>query len=181
MEYGPLYRTFERFLAWKSPAGNDAFSWYGGDFTTDAALADDTDATPQQRANPSMASWGNDGYLDQQRRRLPSHKFRRLHLNLPGAPDGAAFDGDRVMSAIVMGRKSLVREPGQRYGAFVDMSGGSNEEAVLAISHADGRRKIAVLDVIIIQTGKPPFNRATPSTRRQEVCGRAQRVGHLDC
>ena len=25
----------------------------------------------EQRANPSMASWGNDGYLAQQRKRLP--------------------------------------------------------------------------------------------------------------
>ena len=75
------------------------FSWYGGDFTTDPALAD---ATPEERANPSMASFMASGYLAQQRRRLPTHKFRRLHLNLPGAPDGAAFDGDKVMAAIVV-------------------------------------------------------------------------------
>jgi hypothetical protein len=45
-------------------AGDDPrmyFSWYGADFTTDPNF---TDATPEQRANPSMASWGNDGYLD---------------------------------------------------------------------------------------------------------------------
>src|SRR5262249_8127197 len=64
------------------------FSWYGGDFSTDQALAD---ATPEERANPSMASWGNPEYLAQQKRRLPTNKYRRLHLNLPGAPDGAAF------------------------------------------------------------------------------------------
>jgi hypothetical protein len=74
------------------------FSWYGGDFTTDPGFAGD-DVTQEARANPSMASWGNADYLDQQRRRLPTHKFRRLHLNLPGAPDGAAFSGERVMSA----------------------------------------------------------------------------------
>jgi hypothetical protein len=103
--------------------GDDArmfFSWYGGDFTTDAALAA---AEPEARANPSMTSWGNDGYLAQQRKRLPTYKFRRLHLNLPGAPDGAAFDGDKVMAAIVTGRKRLPPEPGRRYQAFVDMSG----------------------------------------------------------
>src|SRR5215470_20070763 len=43
------------------------FSWYGGDFTTDPDFAD---KTPEQRANPGMASWSNDGYLEQQRRRL---------------------------------------------------------------------------------------------------------------
>ena len=71
-------------------------SWYAADFTTDPVAAE---LPPEQRANPSMAAWGNDGYLDQQRKRLPTHKFRRLHLNLPGAPDGAAFSGEHVMAA----------------------------------------------------------------------------------
>lgn len=131
------------------------FSWYGGDYTTDPAFAGD-DVSAEQRANPSMASWGNDGYLDQQRRRLPTHKFRRLHLNLPGAPDGAAFSGEHVMAAIVAGRKRLPREPGVRYSAFVDMSGGSSDDAVLGIAHErDGR---AVLDLLAAQSGRPPFN-----------------------
>jgi hypothetical protein len=76
-------------------AGSDPrmfFSWYGADFCTDASFGDGM--APEARANPSMASWGNDGYLEQQRRRLPTHRFRRLHLNLPGAPDGAAFSGE---------------------------------------------------------------------------------------
>jgi hypothetical protein len=105
-----------------------------------------------------MASWGNDGYLAQQRKRLPTHKFRRLHLNLPGAPDGAAFDGDKVMAAIVVGRKRLAWQEGVRYWAFVDMSGGSADDAVLAIAHFDAERKVAVLDRLVSQTGAPPFN-----------------------
>jgi len=131
------------------------FSWYGGDFTTDAVFAD---LSPEQRANPSMASWGNDSYLDQQRKRLPTHKFRRLHLNLPGAPDGAAFSGEHVISAIVTGRKRLPRVAGVRYAAFVDMSGGSNDDAVLAVGHHDVPRNVRVLDCLIAQTGAPPFN-----------------------
>ena len=131
------------------------FSWYGGDFTTDPDLVD---AEPEARANPSLSSWGNNGYLAQQRKRLPTHKFRRLHLNLPGAPDGAAFDGDKVMSAIVAGRKRLTKEDGQRYVAFVDMSGGSNDDAVLAIAHRDPARNVAVLDSLMTQTGGVPFN-----------------------
>jgi hypothetical protein len=131
------------------------FSWYGADFTTDATLAD---ATPEARANPSMASWGNSGYLDQQRRRLPAHKFRRLHLNLPGAPDGAAFDGDKVMAAIVPGRKRLAPELGVKYCAFVDMSGGSSDDAVLAIAHVDENTKLVILDSLVSQTGRAPFN-----------------------
>jgi hypothetical protein len=131
------------------------FSWYGADFTMDPAFEE---AAPEQRANPSMASWGNDGYLEQQRRRLPTHKFRRLHLNLPGAPDGAAYSADAVMSAIVAGRKHLDPEPGRTYAAFVDMSGGSSDDAVLAIAHYDAVIKRSVLDLLVAQTGKPPFN-----------------------
>jgi hypothetical protein len=132
------------------------FSWYGGDFTTDAELSD---AEPERRANPSMSSWGGDDYLSQQRKRLPNHKFRRLHLNLPGAPEGAAFDGEKVMAAIVMGRKRLAKED-VRGGlkAFVDMSGGSSDEAVLAIATYDTERRVAVLRALMSQTGAPPFN-----------------------
>ena len=139
--------------------GDDArmlFSWYGGDFTTDPLLVD---AEPERRANPSMASWGRSDYLAQQRKRLPTHKFRRLHLNLPGAPDGAAFDGDKVMAAIVTGRKALSRED-VRGGlkAFVDMSGGSSDDAVLAIAAYDAERRVTVLCSLMSQTGAPPFN-----------------------
>src|SRR5205823_5711200 len=54
------------------------FSWYAADYTTDSALQSD-DLTPEQRANPSMRSWGNDDYLLDQKQRLPSNKYRRLH------------------------------------------------------------------------------------------------------
>ena len=131
------------------------FSWYAADFSTDPGFAD---LPPEAKANPSMVSWGNDGYLAQQKRRLPTHKYRRLHLNLPGAPDGAAFDGNAVMAAIATGRKRLAPEPGRKYLAFVDMSGGSSDDAVLAISHYDKDHKRAVLDLLVAQTGKAPFN-----------------------
>lgn len=131
------------------------FSWYGGDWTTDPTAAE---LDPEHRANPSMASWGNPDYLEQQRRRLPSHKYRRLHLNLPGAPDGAALSGDHVMAAIVTGRKSLPPTPGVRYFGYVDMSGGSSDDAVVAIAHRDEARKVVVLDRIESQSGPVPFN-----------------------
>ena len=77
----------------KRMAGSDPrmlFSWYSADLCTDPAFAD---LPPEERANPSMASWPDGrAYLEQQRRRLPTHKYRRLHLNLPGAPDGAFLD-----------------------------------------------------------------------------------------
>jgi hypothetical protein len=51
------------------------FSWYSGDFCTDPAFAE---LPPEQRANPSMGSWPEGAaYLEQQRRRLPTHRYRR--------------------------------------------------------------------------------------------------------
>ena len=60
------------------------------------------------------------------------------------------------MSAIVKGRYVLAPEIGRKYFAFVDMSGGSSDDATLAISHEqDGH---AVLDLLVKQDGSPPFN-----------------------
>jgi hypothetical protein len=131
------------------------FSWYSADYCTDPDYAD---AEPEARANPSMPSWGNPGYLAQQRRRLPSHKFRRLHLNLPGMPDGAFLDAGCVMDAVVEGRKVLRPVEGVEYSAFVDMSGGSSDDAALGIAHWDALRNRAVLDLVATQTGQPAFN-----------------------
>ena len=119
-----------------------------------SAPAPPTAAQPPPR-NPSLATFEPD-YLDLERTRLPSHKFRRLHLNLPGAPDGAALSGEHVMAAIVLGRRFLPRDPRVRYAAFVDMSGGSNDDAVLGIAHqADGK---IILDQLVSQGGRPPFD-----------------------
>lgn len=138
-------------------AGRDPrllFSWYGGDYTTDPEFAT---ADPETRANPSRASWGNDGYLSQQRRLLPAHKFRRLHLNLPGTPEGSAFAAEPVMDAVARGVAVRRPEPGVAYGAFVDMSGGSSDDAVLAIGHRD-RDGRAVLDCLQDQGQAAPFD-----------------------
>ena len=144
-------------LTQQGKAGTDPrmlFSWYAADFTTDPTF---TNAPPEMRANPSMQSWGDAGYLAQQQRRLPSHKFRRLHLNLPGLPEGSAFQPEPVMDAIARG--VAVRRPERdiRYAAFVDMSGGSSDDAVLAIGHTgiDGR---VVLDLVQDQGAAVPFN-----------------------
>lgn len=130
------------------------FSWYSGDLCTDPAFAD---LEPELRANPSIASWPEGrAYLDQQRRRLPTHKFRRLHLNLPGSPNGAFLDQGAVLEAIVAGRKSLPPQPGQKYIGFVDMSGGSSDDATLAIAHKEDGKSI--VDLVVKQDGHPPFN-----------------------
>jgi len=138
-------------------AGTDKrmlFSWYSGDYCTDRAFAE---LPPELRANPSMSSWPDGAaYLEQQRIRLPTARYRRLHLNLPGAPQGAAFDQSRVLSCVVTGRRSLPAQAGRKYSAFVDMSGGSSDDAVLAIAHAEGR--VTVIDLVEKQSGRPPFS-----------------------
>jgi hypothetical protein len=138
-------------------AGSDKrmlFSWYSGDLCTDVAFAA---LPPEQRANPSMSSWPEGAkYLEQQRHRLPVYKYRRLHLNLPGAPEGAVFDQGKLLAAIVVGRYRLPYVPGVAYIAFVDMSGGSSDDAVLCIGHVEGRR--VIIDLLEKQTGSPPFS-----------------------
>jgi hypothetical protein len=138
-------------------SGTDArmlLSWYAGDFTTDPALAE---ATPEDRANPSKASWGNDSYLEDQRRRLPAHKFRRLHLNLPGLPEGSAYQAEPIMDAIARGVALKTPADGIVYKAFVDMSGGSSDDATLAIGHRDANGR-AVVDRVLNQGPRPPFD-----------------------
>lgn len=134
------------------------FSWYSGDHCTDPAAA--ALPTPEERANPSMASWGNARYLDAQRRRLPTHKYRRLHLNLPGLPEGALLDPAAVAACVIPGRRSLHRTGSNatRYHAFVDMSGGSSDDACLGIAHASPIDGKAILDTVLSQAGRPPFN-----------------------
>jgi hypothetical protein len=138
-------------------AGSDArmlTSWYSGDWCTDPAA----ELEPELRANPSINSWPEGrAYLEQQRRRLPTSKYRRLHLNLPGAPSGAFLDQATVLAAIVAGRRSLPPEATRKFCGFVDMSGGSSDDAVLAIAHKDERARV-VIDLVEKQAGGVPFN-----------------------
>ncbi|MGY4193380.1 hypothetical protein [Bradyrhizobium sp. USDA 4520] len=155
----PLYDLKQRGIAGDDP--RMLFSWYSGDVCTDPDFAE---LPPEYRANPSMASWPEGiAYIEQQRRRLPSHKFRRLHLNLPGAPNGAFFDQGMILAAIVTGRTVQPPQEGRKHFGFVDMSGGSGDDAVLAIAHdEDG---VAVLDFVQKQVGEPPFNPRNAVTR----------------
>jgi hypothetical protein len=148
----PLHDLMEIGKSGKDP--RMLFSWYSGDLCTDAAFAD---LPPLERANPSMSSWPDGvGYLETQRNRLPTGRYRRLHLNLPGSPEGAAFDQGAILKCVVTGRRALPWQDGTRYFAAVDMSGGSSDDACLAIAHRDG--KTVVLDLIAKQPGAPPFD-----------------------
>lgn len=138
-------------------AGRDPrmlFSWYAADRTTDPDFAE---ADPETRANPSRGSWVDPEYLEQQRRRLPAHKYRRLHLNLPGLPEGSAFQPEPVMAAVQRGTPLWPPEAGREYRAFVDMSGGSGDDAVLAIGFADPEER-AVIARVVNQGQAPPFD-----------------------
>ncbi len=130
------------------------FSWYAADYVTDSTLEN---ASPEDKANPSRPSWQDQGYLAQQKSRLPSHKYRRLHLNLPGSPEGSAFNAEKVMDSV--DRRTQVRLPqaGIDYFAFCDMSGGFNDDATLSIAHRDVAGK-AILDRIVDQGQRPPFD-----------------------
>lgn len=153
------------------------FTWYAADYTTDPDFQG-PHITSEERANPSMASWNNPGYLEQQRKRLPSHKFRRLHLNLPGMPDGTYFDAERVLACIVEGRHVLRPAIGIQYLAFVDMSGGSSDDATLGVSHLDPVTNRGVLDLVIGQTGQPPFNPRDAVKKFAAAC-KEYRISHV--
>ena len=139
---------------WREEDPRMCFSWYASDRTTDPNFED---GTPEDRANPSCGSWNDSGYLEQQQRRLPAHKYRRLHLNLPGTPEGSAFSAEKVMEAVERGVRVRLPLPEVNYTAFVDMSGGSNDDATLAIAHKDAESR-AVLDLLADQGQRPPFD-----------------------
>ena len=104
-----------------------------------------------------MASWAGTDYLAQQQSRLPSHKYRRLHLNLPGLPEGSAFTAEMIMGSIDRGVKVRQYIEDTKYFAFVDMSGGSSDDATLAIAHRHEDKR-AVLDCVMDQGQQPPFD-----------------------
>jgi len=168
----PLFDLCQRGRAGSDP--RMLFSWYGADFTTDPDFAD---ATPEDRANPSRGSWADAGYLEQQQGRLPAHKYRRLHLNLPGLPEGSAYAPEPVMEAIVRGVHRRPYEGGLRYLGFVDMSGGTSDDAALAIAHRDPEGR-GVLDAIVNQGSRPPFD-PRDAVERFATLLREYRVGRV--
>src|SRR5258705_1378258 len=122
----PLYDMFQQGKAGTDP--KMLFSWYAADFTTDP----DAEALdPEAKANPSRGSWDDPAYLDQQRRRLPPHMFRRLHLNLPGFPEGSAFQIQPLQDAIPRGLRQRAPDPQyhEAYVGFGDASGGSTPDS----------------------------------------------------
>ena len=154
----PLFDLMQQGKAGKDP--RFLFAWYAADGVFGDEEHAATAATPEEKANPSMGgpTW-DPGYLAQQAARLPAHRYRRLHLNLPGLPEGAAYTAESVMQAVARGVTSREPERGIRYLAFVDMSGGSSDDATLAIAHEDPQVKgRAVVDLVMSQGRPAPFD-----------------------
>ncbi len=80
-----------------------------------------------------------------------------LHLNLPGLPEVSAYQPDPVMDSIARGVAVRLPERGPRYAAFVHMSGGSSDDAVLGVGHTDAEG-VAVVDLVENQGPAVPFN-----------------------
>jgi phage terminase large subunit-like protein len=148
----PLYDMFESCKRGDDP--RTLFTWFAADYCTDPAMEN---RTSEDRANPSRGLWEDPNYLTQQQARLPAHRYRRLHLNLPGSPEGAAYQVEVVMEAIERGVRERAPQSGVSYVAACDMSGGSSDDACLAIAHtdADGR---AIVDKVLNQGQRPPFD-----------------------
>lgn len=112
-------------------------SWYAGSIE---------EANPSLNGplGPTMAD------IEDAQRSLPSWIFRRLYQNLPGQPDGAAFDASTVEAATVKGRAVLSPQPGLIYHKFIDFGAGGEDDSTVAIAHAtsDGRQ---VLDLVLDQ------------------------------
>lgn len=164
----PLFDLIQQGKADQDP--RMYFSWYGADYCTDPEYA--LKEMPEDRANPSNLP---EGYLEQQKRRLPTHKFRRLHLNMPGSPEGAYFAPEKVEGA-VGDYKILSPQPKQFHRAFVDMSGGSGDDATLSIAYHDGER-VKVCGVWN-QGQRPPFDPRKAVSLFSTIC-KSYGVAHV--
>jgi hypothetical protein len=100
-----------------------------------------------------------------------------LHLNLPGVPEGSAFQPEPVMSAVDRGIPERPPESGTAYAGFTDMSGGSNDDATLAIGHRDADERV-VVDLVMKQGPPPPFDPRLAVERFAEAL-RRYRLGQV--
>jgi hypothetical protein len=79
-------------------------------------------------------------------------------LNLPGVPDGTAFQPESIDNAILRGVGVMEPRPGMQYRAHVDMSGGSDDDATLGISSQDPKTGRITVVLVMNQGRRPPFD-----------------------
>ncbi len=124
---------------------------------------------------PRMA-WQTRAYYAAQRQELRPNAFLRLHENRWVSSEGAwltAAQLERAIDRAVVQRAPL---PGVRYVAFVDNSGGSNDDMVLAVGHVEGGAR--VVDGVWSQDGKVPFDPVKAIEKFAGVC-QAYGVGRV--
>ena len=119
------------------------FSWYSADFTTDPEFVQ---ADPELRANPSMESWpeGRE-YLEQQRRRLPSNKFKRLHLNLPTSSEDSFVDVSDWNACINAEWKPPVSDFNLSIWVGLDIGFRSDATAIVAVTWDRQAKQVKVV------------------------------------
>ncbi len=83
---------------------------------------------------------------------------------------------DIITACVVKGRKNLPPHRGIKYYGFVDISGGRNDDAALAIGHRDRHSKKYVVDAIFRY--RPPFSPDTVIGRMCDVL-RQYRIGRV--
>src|SRR5262245_49856595 len=58
---------------------------------------------PKEKRIRALPAGRTPTYLTKQQNRLPSHKYRPLHLNLPGSPDGSAYSAEKIIDSVERG------------------------------------------------------------------------------
>jgi hypothetical protein len=132
---GELYKAVDRAFGKDDP---HTLVWNADTASMNPELAESPDIARAFEEDPVAAAseYGQDGRV----------QFRR---------DVEAFlDPEAVRAVVVEGRRELAPEPGHRYVAFVDPSGGSQDSFTLAIAHKEA--DLGVLDCV--REIRPPFS-----------------------
>ena len=65
---------------------------------------------------------------------------------------------DALMAVVMLDRRELPPMSTQRYRAFVDPSGGSNDSMTLAIAHSERRDQVEIEVLDVVREVRPPFS-----------------------
>ncbi len=128
-----LHDLYQRGLAGTDPGM--LFVWFDGD-----------------QANP--ASWITPAYLEQQRRRLPDHMFKRLHRNEWTSGSGSFLTRDDVHAALDPELANIHSGQGQLYFVGVDL-GLVNDATAIAVVHRDPVSDKVITDHVQTFKGSP--------------------------
>ncbi|MCF8032862.1 MAG: hypothetical protein K9K66_07610 [Desulfarculaceae bacterium] len=128
-----LWDLYQRGLKGEDPGM--LFVWFDGD-----------------QANP--ASWITPAYLEQQRRRLPEHVFKRLHRNEWTSGTGSFLTREDVTASLDLELGNTFSGQGQLYFAAVDL-GLVNDATAVVVVHRDPVSQKVILDHVQTFKGSP--------------------------